>query len=115
MGTYDAGVGNKGAEGKVHANKQGKPMQYGAWTGIAVGVLVGLLTPMTVVGGAAAGGAVGALAGHLSRGMSRGAMEELGETLDQGEAALVAMGRPGLANQSEKATSRAQKTEQQHV
>jgi len=109
IGTYDAAVVNKDAEGKVHIHKREKPMQYGAWTGIAVGVLVGLLTPMTVVGGAAAGGAVGALAGHLSRGMSRGDMQELGETLDQGQAALVVIGRSELANQIEKATTRAQK------
>src|SRR5258708_36158172 len=76
IGTYDAAVVNKDAEGKVHVHKHEKPTQYGAWTGIAVGALVGLLTPMTVVGGAAAGGAVGALAGHFSRGMSRGDMKE---------------------------------------
>jgi|SRR5215467_468510 len=109
IGTYDAAVVNKDAEGKVHVHKREKPTQHGAWTGIAVGALVGLLTPISVVGGAAVGGAVGGLAGHFSRGMSRGDMKELGETLDQGQAALVVIGRSELAKQIEKATARAQK------
>ncbi len=109
IGTYDAAVVNKDAEGKVHVHKHEKPTQHGAWTGIAVGALVGLLTPISVVGGAAAGGALGGLAGHFSRGMSRGDMKELGETLDQGQAALVVIGRSELAKQIEKATARAQK------
>ena len=109
IGTYDAAVVNKDAEGTVHIHKHEKPTQHGAWTGIAVGALVGLLTPMTVVGGAVAGGALGGLAGHFSRGMSRGDMKELGETLDQGQAALVVIGRSELAKQIEKATTRAQR------
>jgi uncharacterized membrane protein len=109
IGTYDAAVVNKDAEGKVHVHKREKPTQYGAWTGIAVGALVGLLTPMSVVGSAVAGGAIGGLAGHFSRGMSRGDMKELGETLDEGQAALVVIGRSELAKQIEKATTRAQK------
>lgn len=109
IGTYDAAIVNKDAEGKVHVQKREKPTQYGAWTGMAVGALIGLLTPMTAVGGAAAGGALGGLAGHFSRGMSRGDMKELGETLEQGQATLVVIGRSELAKQIEKATARAQK------
>src|SRR6266478_1832564 len=97
IGTYDAAVVNKDAEGKVHIHKREKPMQYGAWTGIAVGALVGLLTPMTVVGGAAAGGAVGALAGHLSRGMSLGYLQILRETRYTLFPAPVLFGRPPRA------------------
>src|SRR5258708_18324325 len=77
IGTYDAAVVNKDAEGKVHVHKHEKPTQYGAWTGIAVGALVGLLTPMTVVGGAAAGGAVVPLGRHFSHGKSPGVTKGL--------------------------------------
>src|SRR5260370_7338508 len=71
IGTYDAAVVNKDAEGKVHVHKHEKPMQYGAWTGIAVGALVGLLTPMSVLRAAPAGGPVCALPAHLSLGLPR--------------------------------------------
>ncbi len=109
IGTYDAAVVEKDAQDRVHVHKHEKPTQHGAWTGIAVGAVVGLLTPLSLLGAAIIGGAAGGLAGHLWRGMSRKDMKELGETLDEGQAALVVIGRSELAKRIEKATERAQK------
>ncbi len=109
IGTYDAAVVDKDAEGKVHVHKHELPTQHGAWTGIAVGAVIGLLTPLSIIGSAIAGGIAGGVAGHLWRGMSRSDMKELGETLDEGQAALVVIGRSELEKQLEKATARAQK------
>ncbi len=109
IGTYDAAVVEKAADGKVHVHKREKPTEHGAWTGIVVGAVVGLLSPLSVIGGAIVGGVAGGVAGHLWRGMSRKDMKELGETLDEGQVALVVIGRSELAKQIKKATSRAQK------
>lgn len=109
IGTYDAAVVEKDREGKVHVHKREKPTQHGAWTGAAVGAVVGILFPPSVIASAIVGGAAGGLIGHFWRGMSRGDMKDLGEALDEGQAALVVIGRSELAKKLEKATSRAQK------
>ena len=109
IGTYDAAVVEKSSDGKVHVHKHEKPTQHGAWTGIVVGALVGILYPRSLIGSTVVGGVVGGVIGHLWRGMSRGDMKELGETLDEGEAALVVIGQSDLAKKLEKAVTRAQK------
>jgi uncharacterized membrane protein len=109
IGTYDVAVVEKDPEGKVHVHKHEKPTQHGAWTGIAVGALVGILFPPSIIGSAAVGGVAGGLIGHFWRGMSRGDMKELGETLDEGQAALVVVGRSELEKKLEKAMAHAQK------
>src|SRR5260370_43069 len=83
--------------------------QAGSWSGVAVGGVAGILFPVSLIGSAIVGGVAGGLLGHLWRGMSRGDMKELGEALDEGQAALVVIGRSELAKKIEKATSRAQK------
>jgi uncharacterized membrane protein len=96
VGTYDAALVTKDREGKVHVHKRETSTRHGAWTGVGVGAVVGILFPPSIIGSAIVGGAAGGLAGHLWRGMSRGDIKDLGETLDAGEAALVAVGRARL-------------------
>ncbi len=92
IGTYDAAVVAKDADGKVHVHKDEKPTQHGAWTGIAVGAVVGILFPPSIIASAAAGGVA----------------------LDAGQAALVVVGRVKLSEKIEKATAHAlKKTEKQ--
>ena len=43
IGTYDAAVATKEADGTVTVSKWEKPTQHGAWTGVAVGAVVGIL------------------------------------------------------------------------
>ena len=45
IGTYDAAVATKEADGKVKIHKHEKPTQHGAWTGVAVGAVVGVIFP----------------------------------------------------------------------
>ncbi len=96
IGTYDAAVITKGENGKVHVNKHEKPTQHGAWTGVAVGAVIGILFPPGLIIGAAAGGLVGGAIGHFWKGMSRKDVKELGEMLDDGEAALLIVGEASL-------------------
>ncbi len=53
--------------------------------------------------------APGGLIGHLSRGISRGELKDLGEELDQGNAAVIVIGESKIEEQLEKAVTRATK------
>ena len=72
IGTYDASVVTKEADGKVHVNKDETSTRHGAWGGAAVGAVVGIIFPPAIIATTAAGAAVGGVSGHLWRGMSRG-------------------------------------------
>ena len=108
VGTYDAAIVVK-ADGKIHVHKHEKPTQHGAWTGLAVGALVGILFPPSILAAGVVGAGAGGLVGHLWRGMSRADMKELGELLDDGEAALVVIGTSKVEEQLEKALDRAER------
>jgi uncharacterized membrane protein len=93
IGTYDAAVVVKEPDGSVTVRKDELPTRHGAWTGAGVGAVIGVLMPPALIASAAVGAAAGALAGHLWRGLSREDVRALGEALDDGEAALVIVGK----------------------
>jgi uncharacterized membrane protein len=109
VGTYDVADIFKDADGKVHVHKHEKPTQHGAWTGAAVGAVIGVLFPPSIIGAGVVGAGAGGLVGHLWHGMSRSDMKELGEALDEGEAALVVVGRSRVLEQAEKLLTHAEK------
>jgi uncharacterized membrane protein len=115
IGTFDSAVIRKEADGKVRVTKTEKPTQHGAWTGIGVGAVVGILFPPSIIGAAAVGGLTGGVIGHLARGMSRGDMKDLGELLDDGQAALVVVGESRVQEQLDKALTRAQKSMEKEI
>jgi uncharacterized membrane protein len=110
VGTYDVALIAKDLDGKVHVMKHEKPTQHGAWTGIAVGAVVGVVFPPSILGAAAVGGVAGGLIGHVRKGMSRGDAKDLGELLQDGEAALIVVGESRLEEQLDKALTRAMKS-----
>jgi uncharacterized membrane protein len=114
IGTFDSAVIEK-EDGKVRVHKTEKPTQHGAWTGIAVGAVAGILFPPSIIGGAIVGGAAGGVAGHLWRGMSRGDLKDLGEALDDGDAALIVIGESKIDEQVEKAVRRAKKVLEKQI
>jgi uncharacterized membrane protein len=109
VGTYDAAVVTKDADGKVHENKDEMPTRHGAWGGAAVGAVIGILFPPAIIGTAAVGAAVGGVGAHLWRGMSRSDVKELGDIIDAGQAALLVVGESKLEQQVEKAVTKAEK------
>lgn len=115
VGTYDVALITKDIDGKVHVHKHEKPTQHGAWTGIAVGALVGVLFPPSVLGAAVVGGGAGGVIGHLRKGMSRSDAKELGDLLDEGQAALIVIGESRLREQLDKALTRAEKTIEKEI
>lgn len=108
VGTYDAAVVTKD-DGHVRVNKDEMATRHGAWGGAAVGAAIGILFPPAVIGTAVVGAAVGGVGGHLWRGMSRADVKELGEVIDDGQAALVVVGESQLQQALGKAALRAEK------
>jgi uncharacterized membrane protein len=115
IGTYDAAVITKDADGKVSVSKHEKPTQHGAWTGVAVGAVVGILFPPSLLLSVAAGGLAGGVIGHVWKGMSRKDVKELGELLDDGNAALLVIGKDTLEKALDKAVTRANKTVEREI
>jgi uncharacterized membrane protein len=77
--------------------------------------VVGILFPPSIIGSAIVGGTAGGVIGHLWRGMSRGDLKDLGEALDEGNAALIVMGESRIDEQIEKTLTRARKVLQKQV
>jgi uncharacterized membrane protein len=109
LGTYDAAVVVKKDHGWVHVDKYEKPTQHGVWTGVAAGAALGILFPPSVPVTAAVGGVVGGLLGHFWKGMSRKDVKELGDLLDEGQAALLVVGESVLQTYIEGAITRARR------
>jgi uncharacterized membrane protein len=109
VGTYDAAVVTKDFAGKVHVNKDEMATRHGAWGGAAAGAVVGILFPPAIIGTAIVGAAVGGVGGHLWRGMSRADVKELGEIIDDGQAALLIVGESKVQQAVDKAALKAEK------
>ena len=65
--------------------------------------------PPAIIGTAVVGAAVGGVSGHLWRGMSRSDVKELGEIIDDGQAALLIVGESKLEQAVDKAGLQAEK------
>ena len=115
IGTYDAAVITKDADGKVKIHKHEKPTQHGAWTGVAVGAVIGILFPPGLIIGAAIGGLAGGTIGHFWKGMSRKDVMELGELMDESSAALLIVGKSKLDKAIDKAITHAVKTVEKEI
>ena len=109
IGTFDSAVIRKEEDGKVRVTKTEKPTQHGAWTGAGVGALVGIIFPPAILGSAIVGAGAGGLIGHLRGGVSRDDLKELGDALEEGNAAVIVIGESKIEEQLEKATQRANK------
>jgi uncharacterized membrane protein len=116
VGTYDAAVLTKNEEGKVEiVDKIEKPTQHGGWAGLAVGAAIGLIFPPSVLVSGLVGAGAGALIGHLQGGMSRSDLKEIGETLEESEAALIVVGEATIERAVEEATQRAKSARKKQV
>jgi uncharacterized membrane protein len=116
VGNYDAAVLAKNEEGKVEiVDKIEKPTQHGGWAGLAVGAAIGLIFPPSVLVSGLAGAGAGALIGHLRGGMSSSDLKEVGEMLDESEAALIVVGEMTIERAVDEAIERAKKEMRKEV
>ena len=116
VGTYDAAVITKNEEGKVKiVDKIEKPTQHGGWAGAAVGAAIGLIFPPSILVSGLVGAGAGALIGHLRGGMPNSDLKEVGEMLDDSEAALIVVGEATVERAVEEQTRRAKKEMKKEV
>ena len=116
VGTYDAAVLTKNEEGNVKiVDKTEKPTQHGGWAGLAVGAAIGLIFPPSILVSGLVGAGAGALIGHLHGGMSRSDLKEIGEMLDESDAALIVVGETTIERAVEEQTRRAKKAMKKEV
>ncbi len=107
----DAALLRNEGEGHVAVVRHdARSLSRGAEGGVIVGALVGLLFPPALVGmlvGATAAGMIGAAAGNLWHGLSRPELAELGAAVEEGEAAIVAIGSQAFTGEVEQALANA--------
>jgi uncharacterized membrane protein len=115
IGTYDIAMVTKDDQDKVHVRKHEKPTEHGVWSGVAVGALVGILFPPSIIATGIVGGVTGGLVGHFWRGMSRADVKELGELIDDGQAALVVVGESKFEQYLDRAFERSQRRMKRQV
>ena len=115
IGTFDSAVIRKEEDGKVRVTKTEKPTQHGAWTGAAVGALVGIIFPPSIIGTAIVGAGAGGLIGHLRGGVSRDDLKELGDALEEGNAAVIVIGESKIEEELQKAVTHANKLIEKQV
>src|SRR5215204_1678105 len=114
VGTYDAAVVTKNAEGKVEVvDKIEKPTQHGGWAGLAVGAALGLIFPPSVLVSGLVG--AGAVIGHLRGGMSRSDLKEIGEMLEESESALIVVGEATIERGVDEAIKHAKRQMKKEV
>jgi uncharacterized membrane protein len=76
---------------------------------LAVGAAIGLIFPPSVLVSGLVGAGAGALIGHLRGGMSNSDLKEVGEMLEESEAALIVVGEMTIEQAVDEATRRAKK------
>ncbi len=104
----------KEEDGKVRLTKTEKPTQHGAWTGAGVGALVGILFRPAV--SAPRSSRRRRRVDNISqREIFRGDLKELGDELQAGTAAVIAIAESKIEEQLEKATKRANKVIEKEV
>jgi uncharacterized membrane protein len=82
---------------------------------LAVGAAIGLIFPPSVLVSGLVGAGAGALMGHLQGGMSRSDLKEIGETLEESEAALIVVGEATIERAVDEATKRAKRAMKKEV
>jgi uncharacterized membrane protein len=110
VGAYDVALVARDTQGKLRVEKHEKARQLGVWKGLAVGALVDV-----VRGTVDAGAALGGVGTYLEDRMSHETAEELGEMLEDGQAALVVIGEARVQEQLDKLLTRAVKTTEKEI
>jgi uncharacterized membrane protein len=105
---FDAAVIEREDDGKVNVvKKHEQPTRHGAAKGLGWGLAIGaasaIFPGIGLLGGMVAGGAggatLGAVKGHVEGGMRDEDLKQLGQTLEQGRAGLIAVYATNLADQ----------------
>jgi uncharacterized membrane protein len=109
VGTYDAGIVAKDAEGKMSIKRYTDSTGKGARRGLAVGVLLGIIFPPSIIASGAVAAGAGAAIGHSFNDISKDDLKALGELIDNNQSALVVIGESKVEEMVDKAVKQAVK------
>jgi uncharacterized membrane protein len=117
IGLYDAALVTRDYDDSVHIKTIEKPTERGAAAGLGLGGVVGLgisaiigaFFPPYLLAGAAVGALDGAVIGHLREGLPHKDLKELGQSLTDGQAAVVVLAESTIQQAMQKAVKRASK------
>ncbi len=116
LGPYEGVLFTKEAGGKIKIlDRDSSIRAAGAGAGVLAGAVIGLIFPPTIIAGAAVAGTAGGLLGHFFGTFKRKDVAELGELLDEGEAAVVVIGVPTPELGAQKFLKRAAKVAKKQV
>ena len=122
LDTFDAAVISKDDKGKVKiVKKHEQPLRQGAWVGGGSGWrrAVRASSRRRCRGrhhvGCRDGRGRGGHAGHAAGGMSRSDLKDLGETLDSGQAAVVAVAAAAIADRVAESLKNADKVDRKEL
>lgn len=111
-----AAIVSKDDKGKLHVHETTHAGKVAAGVGVVAGCIIGAVFPpagvavvASAVGGAVGLGVVAGAIGHFAGGISRKDMKALGEYLDDGQAAMLAVAVDSVSTDVDKAISRATK------
>jgi uncharacterized membrane protein len=109
VGTYDAGIVAKEDDGKLNVKRHTDSTGKGARRGLAVGVLLGVVFPPSIILSGVVGATAGATIGHHFNDISKDDLKELGDFLENNEAALVVIGESKVEDMINKVAKQAVK------
>ena len=107
-----AALVTKSDSGRLHIHEKTHAGKVGAAAGMVGGAILGAIFPpagVALVTDAAVGGASLGAIGHFAGGLSRADLKELGALLEDGQAAVVAVGVDAVAEDVESALNHAAK------
>ena len=109
-----AAIVSRDENGRIHTHQSTHAGKVAAGVGVVGGAIVGAIFPpagMAVLGAmavdAAVGGVVLGAVGHFAGGASRKDLRELGDQLDEGEAAIIAVAVDAVSTDIDTALDRA--------
>lgn len=98
----DVALARMGDDGKVKVNDFADEHKKGWGTGAIVGGVVGLIFPPAIIASAVVGGGAGGLYHHFrDKGLNNKELEQLGQQLNPGQTALIAVVQDQFLNQVE--------------
>lgn len=107
-----AAIVEKDENGRVHVHEKTHAGKVAGTVGVIGGAVVGAIFPpagVAILTDAVVGGAALGTIGHFAGGLSRKDLKALGELLDQGQAAVIAVAEDAVATDVDKAMSKAVK------
>ena len=109
VGAYDAGIVSKDDSGKLDIKRHTDSTGKGTRRGLAIGALLGVVFPPSILAGGIIGAGTGAVIGHHFNEISKDDLKDIGDFIENNEAALVVIGESKVEEMVNKAAKNALK------